>query len=271
MADKTKLEFFLLRYVPNVVTGQFFNFGLLVFAPHGDSSELVEVRYARSWERFLGESIQIDVDALAKIREELRTEIGTARERASLLRRMEDSFSGVVQISSAMPVLTARTVAEEIGEVARIFLDTEKVRGVSEPAGRRKIVDTMEKAFESAGVLELLQHPLPAEPYSKPGDPFKFDFGYRIGGEIKLFHAVSMRASVDSAVLLAARYGKIAPEMTRLAAAVPSLTAVIESDVDRSRSEVGFAIEMMQESKIMVSDVGEMSRIAKEAARDLNV
>src|SRR5579884_4005560 len=119
MAEKRKLEFFLLRYVPNVVTGLFVNVGLLVFAVHGDSSELVDVRYARNWERLLAEDPQDDVEALANMREELRREIGTARERAGLLRRMEDSFSGVVQISSAMRVLTEKTAAEEIEDVAR--------------------------------------------------------------------------------------------------------------------------------------------------------
>ena len=47
-------------------------------------------------------------------------------------------------------------------------------------------------------------------PYTKTGDPLKFDFGYRIGEEIKLFHAVSLKAGVEQAIMLASRYPKIA-------------------------------------------------------------
>ena len=74
--------------------------------------------------------------------------------------------------------------------------------------------------FDKAGALALL-NTVPAEPYTKPGDPFEFDFGYRFGGEIKLFHAVSMRASVDSAVMLALKYRGIVPVMAHVAAAAP--------------------------------------------------
>ena len=179
---------------------------------------------------------------------------------------MEDSFSGVIQISPVMPALTEKIAAEEIEEVARMFLETPKVRRVREPAGRQKILDTMRGEFEKAGVLGLL-NAVPAEPYTKPGDPFEFDFGYRVGSEIKLFQAVSMRASVDAAVMLASRYPKIAPVMEQLAGVAPQLTAVVEEKLDRTRTEVGFALEMMEESRIRVASEVEMAGIAAVARR----
>jgi hypothetical protein len=127
---------------------------------------------------------------------------------------------------------------------------------------------TMRDECGKAGVLPLL-NAVPAEPYTKPGDPFEFDFGYRFGSEIKLFHAVSMRASVDSAVMLAARYPKIVPVMAQLTATTPLLTAVVEDELDRTRSEIGFALEMMAESGIRVSTTREMAGIAEVARREL--
>lgn len=268
MAEKRKLEFFLLRYVPDAVKGEFVNFGLLAIGDGANGAELVDVRFARDWERVSCLDPQADLDILAKLQEEIRQEIGQTRDRAALLRRMEDSFSNVIQVSAVMPALTQKMAAAEIEDVARMFLETPKLKRTREPAGRQRILETMRGEFEKAGVLELL-NAVPAEPYTKPGDPFEFDFGYRFGSEIKLFHAVSMRASVDSAVMLAARYPKIVPVMAQITATAPMLTAVVEAELDRTRSEIGFALEMMAESGIRVATTGEMAGIAEVARREL--
>ena len=268
MAEKRKLEFFLLRYVPDVVKGEFVNFGLVTLADGENGAELVDVRFTRDRSRLLCLDPQLDLEVLDKLQAEIRGEMGLVRDKAMLLKRMEDSFSGVVQLSQAMPALTEKTAAEEIESVARIFLEVSRQKRMREPTGRQRILETMRSEFEKAGVLGLVS-PVPAEPYSKPGDPFTFDFGYRVASEIKLFHAVTMRASVDAAVLLAARYSKLAPEMARVTASAPSLTAVVDAELDRTRREVGFAIEMMEENRITVAGVGEMPRIAEMARREL--
>jgi hypothetical protein len=268
MAEKRKLEFFLLRYVPDAVKGEFVNFGLMTLGEGTDGAELIDARFTRDWGRVLCLDPQADLDVLSALQKEIQQEIGRKRDDLTLLKKMEDSFSGVVQVSPVLPVLTERTAVAEIEEVARIFLETPKLSRRREPAGRQKILETMRDEFEKAGVLGLL-NAVPAEPYTKPGDPFEFDFGYRFGSEIKLFQAVSMRASVDSAVMLAARYPKIVPVMAQVTATAPMLTAVVEAELDRTRSEIGFALEMMAESGIRVSTTGEMAGIAEVARREL--
>jgi hypothetical protein len=114
-----------------------------------------------------------------------------------------------------------------------------------------------------------LLNEVPAEPYTNPGDPFEFDFGYRFGAEIKLFQAVSMKATVDSGVLLAARYPRIVPVMSKMMEAVPVLTAVIDDDLDRGKESVQFALKMMEEEKIIVRVAAEMPTIADAARREL--
>lgn len=268
MAEKRHLEFFLLRYVPDAVKGEFVNFGLMAIENGPNGAELIDVRFTRDWGRVLCLDPQADLDVLSALQKEIRQEIGRTKDQVTLLKKMEDSFSGAVQLSAVMPVLTERTAVSEIEDAARMFLESPKLTRKREPAGRQKILATMRDEFEKAGVLPLL-NAVPAEPYTKPGDPFEFDFGYRYGSEIKLFHAVSMRASVDSAVMLAARYPKIVPMMAQLTATTPLLTAVVEDELDRTRSEVGFALEMMEESGIRVSTTGEMASIAEVARREL--
>jgi hypothetical protein len=268
MAERRQLEFFLLRYVPDVVKGEFVNFGLVAIENGPNGADLIDVRFTKDRSRILCLDPQADLEVLTKLQEEIQRESGLTRDMAALLRRMEDSFSGVVQISAVMPVVTERTALAEIEEVARIFLESPKVRRVREPAGRQKILETMRNEFEEAGVLNLL-NAVPAAPYSKAGDPFEFDFGYRVGSEMKLFHAVSMRGSVDAAVTLAARYPKIATAMAQLTATTPLLTVVVEDGLDRGRNEVGFALEMMEESRIRVAKAGEMAGISETARREL--
>ncbi len=270
MAEKRKLEFFLLRYVPDVVKGEFVNFGVVAVGDGPNGAEVMDVRFTTDRSRIFCLDPGVDTEALDRIQGVIREEVGLTRDRALLLRRMEDSFSGVVQISSVMPVLTAKTAAEEVEEVARIFLERSKTQRVREPAGRQKILETMRGEFERAGVLGLL-NAVPAEPYTRTGDPFEFDFGYRFGGEIKLFHAVSMRASVDAAVLLAARYAKIVPVMSEKTQASPFLTAVVDDDLDRGQEAVRFAVGMMEEERIRVAEAREMPGIAETARRELGV
>jgi hypothetical protein len=152
--------------------------------------------------------------------------------------------------------------------MASMYLDVGRVGGSREEAGRQKIIKVMRDSFKDAGIDKLVV-PVPVAPYTKPGDPFRFDFGYRVRGEIKLFHAISLKASVDAAIMLASRYPKIAPVMSAKTDAALMLTAVIDDDVDRSQDKVQFALSMMEEEKIQIAVAAEMPMIAEVARREL--
>jgi hypothetical protein len=82
---------------------------------------------------------------------------------------------------------------------------------------------------------------------------------------------VSLKASVDAAVMLAARYPKIATVMAKVTDAAPSLTAVIDDDLDRGQENVRFALSMMEEERIRVAVAAEMPGIAEVARQELRV
>jgi hypothetical protein len=126
----------------------------------------------------------------------------------------------------------------------------------------------MREAFEQAGVLTFLA-PVAAEPYTKKGDPFQFDFGYSVKGGIKLFHAVSLKRSVDEAMTLWAGYVRTRPAMARMANAAPVLTAVIDDDLDRDKKSVQFALDMMKDDEIQIRPAAEMPMIAEAVQHEL--
>jgi hypothetical protein len=270
VAEKRQIDFLVLRYVPDAVKGEFVNFGLVAVGNGANGPELIDVRFSKDRSRILCLDPQADLDVLLKVQEEIRNEIGRTRDQAVFLRKMEGAFSGVIQVERLAPAWTEKSAAEEIDIVAKTYLEVAKQKRVREPAGRQRILETMRDEFDKAGVLQFLTA-VPAEPYTKSGDPFEFDFGYRVGAEMKLFQAVSMRASVDAAVLLASRYPKIKPVMAQITKTTPLLTAVIEAELDKSRSAVQFATEMMEENGIQIAEIHEMPDIAKRARVELKI
>jgi hypothetical protein len=266
MADKRQLEFFLLRYVPDAVKDEFVNIGL-VMVEAGAAGGFAEVRFTRDWRRVQCLDSQADLDVLAALEREIRGELATTRDREVLLRRLKDSFSNVIQLSPVKGCL-AEDPVQEIDAMASIYLETTKVSAKREVSGRRRILATMQDAFEQAGVGKIVL-PVPVAPYTKPGDPFQFDFGYRVGGEIKLFQAVSLKASVDAAITLAARYPRIAPVMSKMTEAALTLTAVIDDDLDRRQESVQFALTMMEDERIRIAVAAEMPIIAEVARREV--
>jgi len=262
-----QLEFFLLRYVPDAVKDEFVNIGVVIVEAGAGELGFSDVRFTRDWRRVRCLDPQADVETLAALERDIRRQLGTTHDREVLLRRLQDSFSNVIQMSP-MKGCVAEDPVREIEEMASIYLEAAKVGGKREVSGRRRIFGKMREAFEQAGVAKFLP-PVPVAPYTKPGDPFQFDFGYRVGGEIKLFHAVSLKAGVDAAVLLAARYPRIASVMSKMVRAVPSLTAVIDDDLDRGQESVQFALGMMEDERIRIAVAAEMPLIAEVARREL--
>jgi len=269
MAERKKLEFFLLRYVPDAVKDEFVNIGVVMVEPGGNGAGFADVRFTRDWRRVRCLDPQADVEMLAALEREIRGQLKATQDREVLLRRLEDSFSNVIQLSPAKGCL-ADDPAAEIETVASIYLEAAKVGGKREVSGRQRILGKMRVAFEQAGVAKFLL-PVPVAPYTKPGDPFQFDFGYRVAGEIKLFQAVSLKAGVDAAVMLAARYPRIVPVMSKVVEATPALTAVIDDDLDRGAESVQFALSMMADERIRIAVAAEMPMIAEVARRELRV
>jgi hypothetical protein len=272
MAEKKHLEFFLLRYVPDAVKDEFVNIGVVMVeggSNGADVGRFADVRFTRDWRRVRCLDPQADVEMLEALEREIRGQIADGNDRATLLRRLEDSFSNVIQLSAPKGCL-AEDPAREIEVVASMYLETAKVAGKHERSGRQRILGKMRDAWEQAGIAKFVL-PVPVAPYTKPGDPFQFDFGYRVGGELKLFQAVSLKASVDAAVLLAARYPRIAPVMSAKTEMSLFLTAVIDDALDRGQESVRFALSSMEDERIRIAVAAEMPAIAEVARRELRL
>jgi len=271
MAASRQLEFFLLRYVPDAVKDEFVNIGVVVVENGTSGASFSDLRFTSDWRRVKCLDPDADIEMLEALEPDLRARLAETADRDRILHVLKDSFSGALQLSPGKACL-AESPQEELRRLATMYLEPRRREGESrEAAGRQLIVQRMRDAFESAGVWKLMRKRIAVSQYTRPGDPLKIDCGYRPNGVVKLFHAVSLATDVDSAKVLAFTYPQIAEGIARLEQAKAELTAIVEDDLDQNDEPIAFALETLKQSRITVSSMTELARIAETARQELRV
>ena len=119
--------------------------------------------------------------------------------------------------------------------------------------------------------------------YTHRGDPLKIDCGYvpqkngtggtppRADGRVKLFHAISLEADVNSAKVLAFSFPHLRAGIQRIEQAQAELTAIVEDDLDRDDESIGFALTTLKAQEIAVASLADMPRIAEQARMELRL
>ena len=287
MADFRQCEFFLLRYVPDVVKGEFVNVGVALLEQGDDG--FTDVRFTRDWRRVLCLDPDADFELLGSYEAELRRLLqsrlpeiinyrGPMSRRAWLLALMQESFAGTLEMAPMSAILTESPRAE-IGKLAQLYLESaprdleSAPRAHRDQSGRRKIYNAMRDAFEQAGVWQAasMRKDIPVAQYTRPGDPLKIDCGYRPNGVLHLFHAVSLAADVNAAKVLAYTYSDMRDNLHSAEHAMSDLTAITEDELDLQDEGVAFALATLQANDITVAKVSAMPDIAERARIDLKL
>ena len=274
MGELRKLEYFLLRYVPNVVREEFVNIGVVMTEKGGDRGGFAGLHFTKDWRQARRVDPDIDIEVLEALGREMEQRLLDVDERARLLQEMMDSYSNLIQLSPVRhylaedPARALKDLAERLVEMPRLG---ESVGEEERPrkAGRRWIHSEMSQAFRSGGVWDFLTKDVPASPYTNDKDDFTFDFGYAVGNEIKLFHAVSLLHVGQETKMFPLRVAKIGPRMADLRKANPQFTAVVEDGYDARDEDVMTVLAFMKDEKIRVAALHEMPGIAEVARREL--
>jgi len=278
MPDYKHCDFFLLRYVPDVVKQEFVNVGV-VMLEEGDGG-FTDVRFTRDWRRVRCLDPEVDIELLQSYEDELRRLLQSRAaevinyklpmsRREWLLDVMQQSFSGALQLAPMQGVLTESPQAE-LGILARTYLESERRAPLREAAGRRAIYNVMRGAFEQAGVWQLMRKDIAAAQYM-PGDPLKIDCGYRANGVVHMFHAVPLATDVNAAKVLAFSYPGLQDGILSAEGAMSSMTAISEDGLDLHDEGVAFALATLQQLNIDVAPIGQMPAIAERARIELKL
>ncbi len=266
MPEKKQFEFFLLRYVPDPIKDEFVNIGVVLLG-WGNDREYVNVRMTHDWRRVLCMDPDVDVEMLQALERNLRSELADVADRGLVLKRINESFSGSIQLSSTKACLTEEP-EKELETLSNLYLDSRHSERPRDVTGRKRILGIMQNEFERAGVWKLMKHQIPVADYTQAGDPLKIDCGYKPNGVMKMFHAVALTTNIDLAKILAFTYPLMAAGMAKKNIAA-DLTAVVDT-LDRSRTDVAFALGALERSAISIAATEDMPLIADRARQELH-
>jgi hypothetical protein len=278
LRERVQCEFFLIRYVPDVVKGEFANIGVLLREAGRDDSAVV--RFTRDWSRVRC----LDADADIGLLEALEGEIGARLRMAvkgapgikPVMEILEDTLANSVQMTEVKACL-AESLPAEIEQLMKMYVEPLKVKTERKRTGRAAIAGAMRTEFERAGVWGLMRKRIAASLYTRAGDPMKIDCGYRPNGVIRMFQAVSLEGDVEAAKGLAYSAPQLIEGVQRVEAARLELTAIVEplravSDTeDEAMERYRFGVEAMERQEIRVVTMSDLARVAETARMELRV
>jgi Protein of unknown function (DUF3037) len=285
LRERLPCEFFLIRYVPDVVKGEFVNIGVLLREAAGNASgagapDSAVVRFTRDWSRVKC----MDADADVGLLEALEGEIGARLQMRAqdapgikpVMEMLEDTLSNSVQVTEVRACL-AESLPAEMEQLMRMYVEPLKVKTERKRTGRAAIAGAMRTEFERAGVWGLMRKRIAASMYTRAGDPMKIDCGYRPNGVIRMFQAVSLEGDVEAAKGLAYSAPQLIEGVQRVEAARLELTAIVEplravSDTeDEAMERYRFGVEAMERREIRVVTLSDLARVAETARMELRV
>jgi hypothetical protein len=279
VGERVQCEFFLIRYVPDVVKGEFVNIGVLL-REAGSGAGGAAVRFTRDWSRVRC----LDADADIGLLEGLEGEIGARLRMAGadspgikpVMEILEDTLANSVQMTEVKACL-AESLPAELEQLMRMYVEPLKVKTERKRTGRAAIAGAMRTEFERAGVWGLMRKRIAASLYTRVGDPMKIDCGYRPNGVIRMFQAVSLEGDVEAAKGLAYSASQLMEGVQRVETARLELTAIVEplravSDTeDEAMERYRFGVEAMERQQIRVVTMNDLARVAETARMELRV
>lgn len=282
LKQRVPCEFFLIRYVPDVVKGEFTNIGVVLReagggAPDRANAESAVVRFTRDWSRVRCMDADADLGLLEALEGEIAERLRMmATDPKPVLALLQDTLSNSVQISEARASL-AESMPAEMEQLMRMYVEPLKVKISRQRTGRAAIAGAMRSEFERAGVWGLMRKRIAASLYTRPGDPMKIDCGYRPNGIIRMFQAVSLEGDVEAAKGLAYSAPQLREGVLRVENAKLELTAVVEplrtvSEIeDEAMERYRFCVEAMERQEIRVVTMSDLARVAETARVELRV
>ncbi len=284
-----RFEFFLVRYVPNVVKKEFVNIGVVLRTLESGGGETM-VRFTKDWRRVRCMDPDADLPSFEALESALRRGMAVKEEGTKLvLEEMQDTWSGNFQLTRS-DVRYAENYLAGMDDLLEMYVEPNKRESKSRKQARQSIYSSMRTQFERAGVWELMHKRIAAAKYTRPGDPLRIDCGYRPNGTIKMFHAVSLEGDLELAKGLAFSYREIEEGVLKMEGAKLDLAAIVEprdaweakadgkkaggklaeGDVDREE-RYQFAIDTMDAAGIRVLTTKRLEEVATRARQELGI
>jgi hypothetical protein len=273
MADESNIQactYFLVRYVPNTARQEFLNIGLFL---HNAGEQFLDCLFTDDLRRIKRFHPQADLRFLLDLQSHFEQQIQEhENDFEGYLREIQESFSNLIQITPAHTLLTA----EPQTEMQLLFERLVGERRADLPAAgtRMRIKQRLAEALRRARVFEdaRFEKRIPAERWTVKGDPFHFDFGYRLtpavgnsNGHVKLIHALSLSRDNELAHVLANTIRYVRQHEPA------DLTAVIEGPPGRGDTTARHSYRLLMDAEVTLRPIAEVHDFALSVSKELGL
>ncbi|MBI4459951.1 MAG: DUF3037 domain-containing protein [Acidobacteria bacterium] len=228
-------EYFLVRYASSALRETRIAIGLFLF---DDSGRLVRHRLTDDWRPVRCLDPGADLALLRSLPAHFEQLVGEIQRQGlpetnsgagfyQHLWRLHEDSSGCLQIGQPQGVLTENP-EEEFQRLYREHVERVRPQRVKSPLreGSRPWVHArLSEALQRHDLWDRLEHNIPVEDFTAPGDAFRIDFSYRPNGILRYLHALSLERDWNQAKLLSYTFWRIRQK------AAASMTAVVADEL----------------------------------------
>lgn len=273
MVDESDLKscsYYLVRYVPHAEREEFVNIGLLLYSP---VEQFLDCLMTRDFRRVRRLHPQADSEFLRNLQTYFEQQIQAHEDNLEgFLNEIEHSLSHIIQLAPERPVVTA----EPQRQLQQLFERLVDSRSADFPATdtRMRIKHQLVESLRRAHVFDhsRFEKRIPAEPLTHPGDPFRFDFGYRpplaegrANGHLKLVHALSLRRDFELASVLSLTMGYVRSKQPA------ELTAVVDALPAKADKTAAHCARILTDAQIALRPLSELGAFASSIHDELSM
>ena len=261
-ASMTRYAFKLLRYVPNIVSAEFFNIGVFLY---GKGGGIIDARFAPDFRRLRCNPL-VELDYLGALRHEFEEQRLQGKAFSQYVERLQEDLSNDLQISGEK-TFWGRDAATEIERLCRTYLVTasgeETRREPREPrAGtRRALRRRMEETFrhhQLVGKGGGLRSDVGVN-YGSARLRFTFDYSYQPNGAVNYLHGLALRHDINDASKLCFVFERL----RGLQVQPIKLTAVVDDEVPDD------TFDLLRESHIAAWEASKLNQLAVGIRQEL--
>jgi hypothetical protein len=267
-SELKECSYFLVRYVPDVVKGEFINIGVFLFCP---AEQFLGCSFSDDWRRVNRFHAQADSEFLEDLQSHFKQQIEEhKKDLDGYVREMQQSYSNLIELSPPRKCLTADLDAQ-LHELFDRYVGA-RLTAPPEQDARMRIRHRLTESLRRCGVLghKSFEKGIPALRWSGAGDPFVFDFGYepleptgKPNGRGKLIHTLSLKKDPKLAKELRLTFDRVRVKG-------PShLTVGHEDILDPDDAVVRFSQDVLQDEHIRLVPVSGFDEYAQRIRAEL--
>ena len=200
-AAKQTWRYRLLRYVPNIVSGEFYNLAVLLYDADG---ALVDARFAREFKRVACHPLA-DVHLLEQLREEFEERLPAGEELGGYLAALDKRFARSFDFSPPRAFLGGAAPAEIERLYRQLVADPPLLRAESappRPGTRLYLRAKIDAAFAELRLFELGVEKDREVRYGPDRAVATFDYAYRPNGHEQYVHALALENDLQETMRL---------------------------------------------------------------------